>query len=186
MLMGQGLLIYFVYPGRETTSVEFCVAKIFIGIWRSFYMTAGQVVVQPLARQQDVAVAIGIILAVTSLGGAIGSAISGALWNNTLPSRLVVNLPEDNKNQASTIFPSIKVATKYARGTEVRDAIVFSYKQVQRILAVVAFVVMIPNLLFMFFIRDVKLSNDMTLADHGEDTGAESHKCGAASIGRVC
>ncbi len=140
-----------------------------------------------------------IILAVTSLGGAIGSAsvypapfcddttewtyrISGAVWNNTLPSRLVENLPDDYKDQASTIFSSIKVAMKYARGTDVRDAIVLSYKQVQRILAIVAFAVMIPNLVLMFVIRDVKLSNDMTLVDHGEDIGAESRKNGVASI----
>ncbi|PBK97679.1 MFS general substrate transporter [Armillaria gallica] len=182
MLLGQGLLIYFVSPGRDTTAVEFCVAKILIGIGRSFYMNAGQVAVQSLARRQDVAVAVGIILAVTSLGGAIGSAISGAIWNNTLPSRLVENLPDDYKDQASTIFSSIKVAMKYARGTDVRDAIVLSYKQVQRILAIVAFAVMIPNLVLMFFIRDVKLSNDMTLVDHGEDIGAESRKDGVASI----
>ncbi|KAK0464546.1 major facilitator superfamily domain-containing protein [Desarmillaria tabescens] len=182
MLLGQGLMIYFVSPGRETTAIEFCVTKIFIGIGRSFYMNAGQVGVQSLARRQDVAVAVAIILALTSLGGAIGSAISGAVWNNTLPSRLVENLPDDYKDQASTIFSSIKVAMKYARGTVVRDAIVLSYKQVQRILAIVAFAVMIPNLLFMFFIRDVKLSNDMTLADHEEDAGVESHKGVAASI----
>ncbi|KAK0439776.1 major facilitator superfamily domain-containing protein [Armillaria borealis] len=182
MLLGQGLLIYFVSPGRDTTAVEFCVAKILIGIGRSFYMNAGQVAVQSLARRQDVAVAVGIILAVTSLGGAIGSAISGAIWNNTLPSRLVENLPDDYKDQASTIFSSIKVAMKYARGTDVRDAIVLSYKQVQRILAIVAFAVMIPNLVLMFFIRDVKLSNDMTLVDHGDDMGAESRKDGVASI----
>lgn len=182
MLLGQGLLIYFVSPGRDTTAVEFCVAKILIGIGRSFYMNAGQVAVQSLARRQDVAVAVGIILALTSLGGAIGSAISGAVWNNTLPARLVENLPDEYKDQASTIFSSIKVAMKYARGTDVRDAIVLSYKQVQRILAIVAFAVMIPNLVLMFFIRDVKLSNDMTLVDHEEDIDAESHKDGVASI----
>ncbi|KAK0187992.1 major facilitator superfamily domain-containing protein [Armillaria mellea] len=182
MLLGQGLLIYFVSPGRDTTAVEFCVAKILIGIGRSFYMNAGQVAVQSLARRQDVAVAVGIILALTSLGGAIGSAISGAVWNNTLPSRLVENLPDDYKDQASTIFSSIKVAMKYARGTDVRDAIVLSYKQVQRILAIVAFAVMIPNLVLMFFIRDIKLSNDMTLVDHEDDIGAESHKDDVASI----
>ncbi|KAK0221833.1 hypothetical protein IW262DRAFT_1551509 [Armillaria fumosa] len=178
----EGLLIYFVSPGRDTTAVEFCVAKILIGIGRSFYMNAGQVAVQSLARRQDVAVAVGIILALTSLGGAIGSAICGAVWNNTLPSRLVENLPDDYKDQASTIFSSIKVVMKYARGTDVRDAIVLSYKQVQRILAIVAFAVMIPNLVFMFFIRDVKLSNDMTLVDHEEDIGAESRKDGVTSI----
>lgn len=182
MLLGQGLLIYFVSPGRDTTAVEFCVAKILIGIGRSFYMNAGQVAVQSLARRQDVAVAVGIILALTSLGGAIGSAISGAVWNNTLPARLVENLPDEYKDQASTIFSSIKVAMKYARGTDVRNAIVLSYKQVQRILAIVAFAVMIPNLVLMFFIRDVKLSNDMTLVDHEEDIDAESHKDGVASI----
>ncbi|KAG7443014.1 uncharacterized protein BT62DRAFT_1009616 [Guyanagaster necrorhizus] len=203
ILLGQGLLIYFVLPGRETTAVEFCVAKILVGIGRSFYKPAGQVAVQSLARQQDVAVVVEIILALTSLGGAIGSAISGAIWSNMLPSCLVENLPEDYKDQASTIFSSIKVAMKYARGTEprvpipcpsvrpymqggdvVRDAIVLSYKQVQRILTIVAFTVMVPNLLFMFFIRDVKLSDDMTLVDHGEDTAVASHKDGATSVTR--
>lgn len=42
----------------------------------------------------------------TSMGGAIGVAIAGAVWNNVLPDALASNLPADSKTLAASICKS--------------------------------------------------------------------------------
>ena len=67
------------------------------------FQTSSQVAIQAAAKRGELAIATGIFYFAMSLGGAIGTAAAGAIWNNTLPDALVANLPQGSKNLAKTI-----------------------------------------------------------------------------------
>lgn len=94
--------------------------------------------------------------------------MAGAIWRNTLPSKLRQYLPEELKEQANSIFGSIVVARKYAVGTEARDAIDRSYRESQRLLAIAALVSLSLMLIVMFFLKNIKLDDT-----NGNETSEE-------------
>ncbi len=67
------------------------------------FQTSSQVAIQAAAKRGELAIATGIFYFAMSLGGAIGVACAGAIWNNTLPEALTRNLPADSKNLAQSI-----------------------------------------------------------------------------------
>ncbi|KAF2015522.1 MFS general substrate transporter [Aaosphaeria arxii CBS 175.79] len=159
VILGQGLMIYFVRKpdGSHGSEAMFIVSKVLSGIGRAAFQTAGQVAVQAAVSRQEVAVATGLFQASNSIGGAFGVSMSGAIWRNTLPNKLKSYLPEKDKASALKIFQSIVVAQKYKPGTPSRDAINRSYGESQRLLAIVATCLCVPNLILMFFIKNADL-----------------------------
>lgn len=83
--------------------------------------------------------------------------MAGAIWRNTLPSKLRQYLPEELKSQANSIFSSIVVAKKYAEGTDARNAIDRSYRESQRLLEIAGLVSLSLMLIVMFFLKNIKL-----------------------------
>lgn len=86
--------------------------------------------------------------------------MAGAIWRNTLPDKLLQYLPEGEKQNATSIFQSMVVAKKYQPGTPNRDAIDRSYRESQRILAIVSTCMCVPNLIMMWFMKDIKLDKE--------------------------
>ena len=54
-----------------------------------------QLGVQASASHQEVAAATAIFLTVLEIGGAVGNAISGAIWSHSVPEKLVRYLPAE-------------------------------------------------------------------------------------------
>jgi hypothetical protein len=69
-----------------------------------------QLGVQASASHQEVAAATAIFLTVLEIGGAVGSAISGAIWTHNLPKKRALYLPPESQDQALAIFGSIVTA----------------------------------------------------------------------------
>ena len=78
------------------------------------------------------------------IGGAVGSAISGAIWGKNLPAKLREYLPTAAKGDAMAIYNSIDVATGYRMGSAERIAIDRAYQETMRILLIVAICVAVP------------------------------------------
>ncbi|OQE25911.1 hypothetical protein PENFLA_c008G03910 [Penicillium flavigenum] len=176
-VLGMGVLLYLVDmgDGRSGNEASLVAAKSLIGIGRGFYQTAAQVSVQAVVSRQDVSVVTAVFFASMSVGGAIGTSVAGAIWRNTLPSKLQQYLPNEVKGQAKSIFGSIVVARKYAMGTEARDAINRSYRESQRLLAIAALVSLSLMLIMMLFLKNVKLGEDSKT-----ETEEKDHDHGAA------
>lgn len=162
VMLGQGLMIYLcdMPNGGVGSEASFVASKVISGIGRAFWQTAAQVSVQASVSRQEVAVATGIFQAMNSIGGAFGLAIAGAIWRNTLPNKLMSYLPEDEKSSALSIFQSFVVAQQYEPGTPAREAINRSYRESTRILAIVSTCLCVPNLIFMWFMRNIKLEEE--------------------------
>ncbi|KAL5364354.1 major facilitator superfamily domain-containing protein [Aspergillus floccosus] len=169
-VLGMGVLLYLIDMGDGQTGNEaaFVTAKSLIGIGRGFYQTASQVSVQAVVARQDVSVVTAVFFASMSIGGAIGTSVAGAIWRSALPHKLQQYLPDEAKDKAKTIFGSIVVAQKYPQGSPVREAIDRSYRESQRLLAIAALAALVPMLVIMFFLQNVKLDERQDVVETDE------------------
>ncbi len=79
-----------------------------------------------------------------SIGGGIGSAISGAVWTNTFGKKLRQNLPAEVMGEYALIYGDLSTQLEYAPGTEVRDVLndAYGYAQVRMLAAGTAVMVL--------------------------------------------
>lgn len=167
-LLSMGLDIWFFSRPRASNAVGcFVGAKVMYGFARAMFQTCGQVQIQAAAKRENLGVATGIFYMAMSLGGAIGTAVAGAIWANDLPDQLRANLPAASKALAPKIFGSIKVAMEYKYGTEIGDSIIQSYANTMRLLAIVATCIQVPMFIAMFFIHDIGLTEDEQIVEAG-------------------
>lgn len=85
---------------------------------------------------QEIAVVLALHGLFASVGSSVGLSISGAIWTNLLPRTLERNLPAEYKNQTMTIYGDITVQLGYEYGSDVRNAIIASYAEVQRLMVI--------------------------------------------------
>lgn len=100
--MGIGLMIKYRSIGASTASLV--ASQVAIGIGGGMLNVPTQLDVQANASHSQVAAATAVFLTVLELGGAVGSAISGAIWSSLIPKKLALYLPADTKGQASAIY----------------------------------------------------------------------------------
>ncbi|KAG5770721.1 hypothetical protein H9Q72_002510 [Fusarium xylarioides] len=174
-VLGQGLMIHFVnMNGGHANEASFITAKTLVGVGREFYQTAAQVSIQALVAKEDVPVVTGVYYAAMNFGGAVGTSVGGAIWNNILPQKLTTYLPEQAKPNALKIYKSIVVAQKFAKGTPVRAAIDQAYRETQRLLAIAATCSLAPMLIVMFALKAVDLTKvDEAKIEENKSTDGE-------------
>lgn len=102
-----------------------------------FYMTTAQACVQSFCDKNSLGPMTAFFLTCTALGGSLGSAISGAVWQSVLRSNLASRLPADHLNLLDDIIDDLNVALSFEEGSEARIAINASY---QRALTVLTFI----------------------------------------------
>ncbi|KAF8198595.1 drug:h+ antiporter [Pholiota molesta] len=78
---------------------------------------AQQVSAQASVPHADVAMVTAVVLLLTEIGGAIGSAIAGSIWTHLMPGRLARYLPALSADQRAQLFGSITAAAAYREVT---------------------------------------------------------------------
>jgi len=81
-----------------------------------------------VAEHADIAIFLALVAISDCLGSAIGSAISGGIWENTLAEQLGLWLPNYAQGNLTEIYDSLDVQLSYPVGDPVRDAIVKAYE----------------------------------------------------------
>jgi hypothetical protein len=162
-LMGIGLMIR--YRTEASTTRQIVGAQIVVGIGGGMLNVPAQLGVQASAKHQDVAAATALFLTVINLGGAVGSAISGAIWTANVPAKLEQYLPVASKNEASKIFGSIVTAMSYPVGGPERTAINRAYQETMDKLLLVAVCVCIPLIPLSLSMQNYNLSEVSEFGD---------------------
>lgn len=120
--------------------------------------------IQASITHQQVALVTAAFLALYYLGGAVGSALAGAIWNSVLPPRLQASIGQPEL--ASSVFadPITFIAT-YPIGTAERTAVINAYSDAQRILLAVA--AAISGLVFILtcLVDNPRLPDTITMAE---------------------
>ncbi|KAI8943255.1 hypothetical protein NX059_001277 [Plenodomus lindquistii] len=157
-VMGMGIML--VYRNEDASTGTLVGTQIAIGIGGGFLNVPVQLAVQASTDHQHVAAVTTVWLTILEVGGAVGSAISGAIWSTYIPQKLALYLPPENAADAITIYGSILVSadyTLYPLGNPVRTAINRAYQETMRYLLIGALCASAPILPLSFLLSNYKL-----------------------------
>lgn len=157
-LMGMGIML--AYRNEDASTATLVGTQIAIGIGGGFLNVPVQLGVQASSSHQQVAAVTTVWLTLLEVGGAVGSAISGAIWSTYIPSKLQQYLPAENVGDYASIYQSILVSadyTLYPTGSPVRIAINRAYQETMRYLLIGALCCAAPILPLTFFMKNYKL-----------------------------
>lgn len=154
-LMGIGLMIR--YRTEDATVGQIVGAQIAVGIGGGMLNVPAQLGIQASASHQEVAAATAVFLTIVEIGGAVGAAISGAVWTRLIPQKLDAYLPAAAKGDATAIFNDITKAMSFAVGTPERAAIDLAYQETMNVLLIIAICVAIPLVPLALCMRNYRL-----------------------------
>ncbi|KAG0639083.1 major facilitator superfamily domain-containing protein [Tuber brumale] len=143
-MLGIGLMLR--YRNIDSSNAQVIWTQIIVGIGGGMLNVPAQLGVQAASLHQEVAAATALFLTIVSIGGAVGSAVSGAIWSHNIQNKLMLYLPETAKVNMTMIYGSAVMATSYPMGSPERAAIIRSYDETMRILLIIAVCVCIPML----------------------------------------
>ncbi|KAM0665610.1 hypothetical protein MY8738_007680 [Beauveria namnaoensis] len=128
MLLGVGLMLKFRQASEAIGYV--IMTQIFVAFSGGPTVVAGELAMMAPSDHQNVAVIIAMLDLFASIGGAIGSTISGAIWTGTFKNELIKRLPSDAPIDA--IYAKLPTQLSYAPGTPIRIGISEAYSASQR------------------------------------------------------
>lgn len=154
-IMATGLMIHFRQPHSSIGYIIMC--QILISVAGGTLVICEQLAVMATSNHQNVAGVLAFLGLFSSIGGGIGSAVSGAIWTNTLSKNMYRLLPETAKPKYLTIYGSLVVQLSYPWGSPERDAIITAYGETQRLMVIAATVVMGFSFVWVSMWRNIKL-----------------------------
>ncbi|PVH80947.1 MFS general substrate transporter [Cadophora sp. DSE1049] len=154
-LVGGATMAYFRQPYQPVVYVV--MAQIFIATAGGAIVMCEQMAVMAVVEHKQVAAILALLSLFASVGGALGSAVSGAIWTNTLPGALLERLPDYAKGNATAIYEDLALQLSYPRGSEVRDAIIGAYGVAQMRMCIAATFVLMWGFVWVGLWRDVRV-----------------------------
>ncbi|KAL1876683.1 hypothetical protein Plec18167_005091 [Paecilomyces lecythidis] len=158
-ILGVGLMIYFRNPSWSVGYTIMC--QVFIAFAGGTMIICQQVAVLAASDHNHAASSLAFLNCFGSMGSAIGSSISGAIWTHTLPAALKRLLPDSAKADWETIYDSLESQLSYPSGEAVRHAISLAYAEAQSRMLIAGTAIMALSLIWMFVIRDIKLTKEV-------------------------
>ncbi|CAK9439715.1 uncharacterized protein LODBEIA_P38150 [Lodderomyces beijingensis] len=162
------------YHYRSTLSAHSGIigAMVVMGIGTGFFTYPITVSAQSCVSHEHMAVVTSALYTLYRVGYAVGSSVAGAIWSQTLYTKLAEHLSPE---LASSVYKSpYTFAAQYAWGTPEREGAVHAYGEVQRILMIVCICFVAPMILCGFFLRDHELTREQSLDDVEEKEQKES------------
>ncbi|KAJ8507930.1 hypothetical protein ONZ45_g9738 [Pleurotus djamor] len=176
-LLGVGLMIH--SRGANAPDAEIVWSQILQGIGGGFAATCLQVGAQASVPHVDVAMVTAVVLLITEIGGAVGSAVAGAIWTNSMPGRIAEYLPFLSEAERQQLFGSIVVAAGFPRGHPVREGVIRAYSDVMETMLIVATVLSVFPILIAFAMPNWHLGDTQNAVDKKDLAGEKSEKDGA-------
>jgi hypothetical protein len=117
-----------------------------------------QVAVMAAVPHENVATGLALLAMVTSVGGAVGQTISGAVWTNIVLNKLTHYLPADRKGEAAAIYADLNKQLSYPMGSVERTATIKAFGDAQKVMVIVATCALVPCLLWTAMLKNIRLS----------------------------
>ncbi|GKT50120.1 MFS siderochrome iron transporter 1 [Colletotrichum spaethianum] len=155
-IFSTGLMIKFRMPDTSVSLVIMC--EVLGSLAGGTIVMVEQIAVMASVPHRDVAIGLALLAMITSVGGAIGSSISGAIWTNLMPSKLADYLPDELKGEALLIYGDLTRQLSYEWGTPERDAIVLAYGETQKIMIIASLVALAGPIVWVSLMKNHKLS----------------------------
>lgn len=155
--LGGGLMIYFRRPGQNIGYVVMC--QIFIAFAGGTLVICEEMAVMAVAKHGEVAVLLAILALSAAIGAGIGSSVSGAIWQNSLPQLLEEYLPEAYKVNATDIYNDLDLQLSFEIDDPVRNAIIDAYGVAQQRMCIAGTVVLVLGFVGIAMWKDVHVKN---------------------------
>ncbi|KAL7418265.1 hypothetical protein Q5752_006721 [Cryptotrichosporon argae] len=155
-ILGEGLMIYFRQPGNKLGYIIMC--QVFIAIGGGTIIIVEQVAVLAAASHNDAAAMLALLGLFGYVGGAVGSAISGAIWTHVFPDALQNLLPADTVDDWEDIYNSLDEQLAYPLGDPTRIAIQDAYAIAQEKMLIAGTAIMVLALASMFVMKNINVS----------------------------
>ncbi|KAI1346557.1 putative MFS siderophore transporter [Xylaria sp. FL0043] len=155
-IIGGALMIFFRRPDTPVIWVIMC--QILLTIGGSTLVVCDQMAVQAVVKHGELASTMAVSSLAMYLGTAMGSSLSGAIWNSTLPGALAELLPELSPVELGLIGSDLKKQLSYPMGSPTRTAIIAAYAQSQARMCIVGTLVSLLEIGAVLVWRDVRLS----------------------------
>ncbi|KAL1601586.1 hypothetical protein SLS60_006501 [Paraconiothyrium brasiliense] len=157
-LLGLGIMLR--YRNEHASTPTLVGTQIAIGIGGGILNVPVQLGVQASASHQQVAAVTTVWLTLLEVGGAVGSAISGAIWSTYVPHKLQKYLPAETVANATIIFGDITTSSDYITypsGSPTRTAINRAYQETMRLMLIAALFAAAPIVPLTFFLQNYQL-----------------------------
>ncbi|KAH6894714.1 major facilitator superfamily domain-containing protein [Thelonectria olida] len=170
-LVAFGLLIHYRGDASSNGKAGVIGAQVLLGIAGGMFPYPAQASLQAYVKHEHLAVMTGLYLATYNVGSALGNSVSGAIWSQVMPGTLEKNLRGINETLAVSAFADpFTAAIEWPMGTPEREAIVVSYRHVQKLLTITGICLCIPLIGFSLALRNPKLNEKQTLAAEDNET----------------
>lgn len=154
-ILGVGLMIHFRQPG---TSVGFIVmTQIFTAIASGTIVIAGELAMMAPSDHQHMAVIIAVLNLFCSIGSAVGSTVSAAIWTGTFYNNLNKHVPAGV--DIKSIYSSLPKQLSYKWGSPERLGIAQAYADSQRLMLITSICMLSCALIAAAFWRDINVKN---------------------------
>ncbi|KAL4901900.1 hypothetical protein BDW74DRAFT_67763 [Aspergillus multicolor] len=176
-----GLLLMLLYRKEGSSPLQVLGTQVIVGMGGGLLNVPVQLGVQASASHQEVAAATAMFLTSMEMGGAVGAAISGAVWTHNIPRKLNLYLPDEYKSEAGAIFGKLTKALSYEMGTPVRSAINRSYQETMNKLLVLALLATLPLIPLSLLMSNYRLDKMNESPDHQESPRRDESESGERS-----
>ncbi|KAJ4287286.1 hypothetical protein N0V90_012684 [Kalmusia sp. IMI 367209] len=154
-ILAIGLMIHFRTPG---TSIGYiCMTQIFTALAGGTIVIAGELAMMAPSDHQHMAVIIAVLNLFCSIGSAVGSTVSAAIWTGTFPEALARHLPAEVN--VKDVYSSLPTQLSYPWGSPARTGIANAYAESQRLMLITSICMLSGALVAAAFWRDISIKN---------------------------
>lgn len=135
MILGSGLMIHFRGDDQPIGYLVMC--QIFIAFGGSCVVIGSDMAVMAAANREGIPMMLSILGLSSSVGGAIGTAVTAAIYAYGFPKGLETYLPSEDQSLVPTLYAGgYLTQMTYAVGTPIRVAINDAWGYVQKLLCI--------------------------------------------------
>ena len=149
-------MIFFRRPETHVSFLVLC--QVLITIGGSTMVIVLQMAVMAVSSHGELASAMAILSLASYIGSAGGNALSGAIWNSTLPTALRELLPDISAEELFLLCSDLKKQLSYPMGHPIRDAVILAYDQAQVKMCISGTAIALLQVVGLVLWKDVRVS----------------------------
>lgn len=156
---GLGSLFLVRKPGVPASLIV--VSQVWVGAAGATFNLLDSVAVTSTrpARGSDHSAKLALLLMSSSLGSAVGKALSTVVWNSTLPRMLRLELPDSDKEYWALLYKSLPEQLRFGEGHPIRVAIQTAYVEAQETMLIGGLLFMLVGLGCISLMRNNRVPN---------------------------
>ena len=154
-ILGLSLMIHFRQPDGYIGYIVMC--QILLSFGAGIIIICDEIAVMAATSHQHIAIVLAVLGMFGNVGGAIGSTVAAAIWQDIFPKKLAEYLPASELPNLFSIYEDITVQLSYPVGSPTRLAIQHAYGDAQKMMLIAGTAVWAVGLVGVVMWRDIKL-----------------------------